>query len=215
MNKDFESEYREYQKMSVPDLWDRIEAGIDALEEDKAEPKKIIKFPVRKMATIAAACFAVIICIPALGILIQVFGGSKSEDSVTTNETAAVEYESACEEEYFAADSIFDSEPSEAPAATEMSGVTSSQGEASEESVMAEMNDGAMGSEEFVLTVTIQVMEVLEDERRYLATNVETQESITIIQDVEFEPMEEDAEYTISVIKADEEVYYFVDMMVE
>ncbi len=33
--RDFEDEYRKYAKSSAPDLWDRIEAGIDALTEDK------------------------------------------------------------------------------------------------------------------------------------------------------------------------------------
>ena len=33
--RNFEDEYRKYAKSSAPDLWDRIEAGIDALTEDK------------------------------------------------------------------------------------------------------------------------------------------------------------------------------------
>ena len=32
MSKNFEKEYMEYLNAQAPDLWDRIEAGVDALE---------------------------------------------------------------------------------------------------------------------------------------------------------------------------------------
>ncbi len=217
MSKDFESEYREYQKMSAPDLWDRIEAGIDICEEEKTESKKVVNFPIRKMATIAAACFTIIICIPALGILMQVFGGSKkSADSVIMNEMASAECETVCEEEYFATESMFDSQPSEAPADMEENSFVYNQ----EETIgvtteKAEVEDGTIVSEELILEVVIREVEAFGNERKYLATDMETQELITIIQDAEFEPMEEDTEYTISVTKTEENVYYFMDVMVE
>ncbi|MCR4807660.1 MAG: hypothetical protein K5857_08275 [Lachnospiraceae bacterium] len=37
MNKNFENEYKKYADSAVPDLWSRIESGIDALEEDKSD----------------------------------------------------------------------------------------------------------------------------------------------------------------------------------
>jgi len=216
MSKDFESEYREYQKMSAPDLWDRIEAEIDILEEEKTESKKIVKFPIRKMATIAAACFAVIICIPALGILMRVFGESKSADGVIMNEMASAECETTCEEEDYATESMFDSEPSEAPADMEENSFVYNQGAASEVTAeKAETESGTTVGEEMILEVVIRDVEVFDNERKYQATDMETQELIIIIQDAEFDLMQADAEYTISAVKAEENIYYFSGVMVE
>ena len=33
MNRNFEEEYKKYADIDTPDLWSRIEAGVDALEE--------------------------------------------------------------------------------------------------------------------------------------------------------------------------------------
>lgn len=37
MNKDFENEYKEYSKLNTPDLWSRIEKGIDAVDAKATE----------------------------------------------------------------------------------------------------------------------------------------------------------------------------------
>ena len=37
MSKNFETEYKKYADNTVPDLWSRIEAGVDAYEESIRE----------------------------------------------------------------------------------------------------------------------------------------------------------------------------------
>ena len=37
MSKNFETEYKKYADNTVPDLWSRIEAGVDAYEESIKE----------------------------------------------------------------------------------------------------------------------------------------------------------------------------------
>lgn len=39
MNRNFEEEYKKYADIDTPDLWSRIEAGVDALEENLKESK--------------------------------------------------------------------------------------------------------------------------------------------------------------------------------
>lgn len=86
MSKDFEEEYRRYQSQNAPDLWSRIEAGIDSQqEESKTSAKKVISFPIRRTAAIAAACIAVIICIPSLRIWMR---GSSQPSNMTMEEAA-------------------------------------------------------------------------------------------------------------------------------
>lgn len=109
----FENEYKNYAKESMPDLWDRIEAGIDALEEksdrdaDKivsinrekpiAEKKSAGKF-FKKYSGLIVAAAAVIIVAPA--ILYLKNGGMQNSESAAAPMQAfadAAPAEEACE----------------------------------------------------------------------------------------------------------------------
>lgn len=91
MKRDFEREFKELKISEVPDLWNRIEAGLS--------DKKIVS-PVsdaaaisvnrynfgkravwRKWGTLAAACVCVALIIPAISLVIGNLGGRKSNYS--------------------------------------------------------------------------------------------------------------------------------------
>ncbi|MDE5825111.1 MAG: hypothetical protein K2H91_10595 [Lachnospiraceae bacterium] len=99
MSKNLEREYRALVNSEVPDLWARIEAG---LEDKKAAPEKadsdlrITDFPVtdsqmenirdnkvnfKVWAGLAAACVCVALIIPAMARSVTMSGGSGSNNS--------------------------------------------------------------------------------------------------------------------------------------
>lgn len=89
MSKNFEKEYIEYLNAQAPDLWDRIEAGVDALDSveeavreaevetaekavpisakksKKAQKKRRVRYQhYRMVASVAACLFAIVIIVP-------------------------------------------------------------------------------------------------------------------------------------------------------
>ena len=89
MSKNFEKEYKEYLNAQAPDLWDRIEAGVDALElaagaaqndgagekenvvpisskkSKKEQKKRRVRYQhYRMIASVAACLFALVIIVP-------------------------------------------------------------------------------------------------------------------------------------------------------
>lgn len=79
MNKNLEKEYKELMEENVPDLWARIEAGLESepKSEAKAEPAGKKPIPWRKYSAwgmAAAACLCLIIIAPFL--LPQITGGN-------------------------------------------------------------------------------------------------------------------------------------------
>ena len=94
MKKDFETAYKELANTEVPDLWDRIEAGLSeksAPAETKAEKNKKtapvnkktkIAVFMRKYSALAAAIVCVVILIPTMIVM-------KKSDSKFMSESAA------------------------------------------------------------------------------------------------------------------------------
>jgi len=73
MSKNFEGEYKEYLNAQAPDLWDRIEAGVDAMgvvpiaeaKSKKEKKKRRIRYQNYRMIVSVAAClFALILVVP-------------------------------------------------------------------------------------------------------------------------------------------------------
>lgn len=98
MSKVFEEAYKELAKTDVPDLWDRIEAGLSEksapveifTEQEEKKPAKIVTF-MKRYATTAAALVCVAILIPAILLVGRLgIGGSKSE-SAACEEAAPME----------------------------------------------------------------------------------------------------------------------------
>lgn len=91
MSRDFEQEFRQLKLNEVPDLWDRIEAGLSerqtlpsasgdmtaAIKQYRSSGKPAW----RRWGTLAAACICVAIILPALSIVIGSLGGKKNSYS--------------------------------------------------------------------------------------------------------------------------------------
>ncbi|MGN0377256.1 MAG: hypothetical protein ACI4ED_06440 [Suilimivivens sp.] len=124
MNRDFETAYKELAENEVPDLWDRIEAGLSeksAPVNRKAESgkntvsdiakagsgEKIIlvrgrsrtELFIRKYATLAAAVVCLIILIPTAIVLRQASGKSLSESAATAEAFTTAEMAEKAEAE--------------------------------------------------------------------------------------------------------------------
>lgn len=90
MERDFEREFRELKQNEIPDLWNRIEAGLseknDFVKENTKKP-----FAWRKWGTLIAACVCVVIILPAFSLLIRdkSYSGSGSDTAANTTEAIA------------------------------------------------------------------------------------------------------------------------------
>lgn len=99
MERDFEQEFRELKQNEIPDLWNRIEAGLSekkntnmtsvsenvaALDNRARDTKKI--FTWRKWGTLIAAGVCVVIILPAFSLLIRnkSYSGSGMDNSAST-----------------------------------------------------------------------------------------------------------------------------------
>lgn len=90
MERDFEREFRELKQNEIPDLWNRIEAGLseknDFVKENTKKP-----YAWRKWGTLIAACVCVVIILPAFSLLIRdkSYSGSGSDTAANTTEAIA------------------------------------------------------------------------------------------------------------------------------
>ncbi|MDE7341508.1 MAG: hypothetical protein K2N80_13290 [Lachnospiraceae bacterium] len=116
MERDFEREFRELKQNEIPDLWNRIEAGLSEKKNmtqvsqnviaidhapgvgrgrfekndfEKGDTKK--SFAWRKWGTLIAACVCVVIILPAFSLLIRdkSYSGSGSDTAANTTEAIA------------------------------------------------------------------------------------------------------------------------------
>lgn len=105
MERDFKQEFIELKQNEIPDLWNRIEAGLSekkvtASASEKADFSfKNINW--RRWGTLAAACLCVVIIIPAISLIIRnndspSFSGSQSDGNMSNS--TAMDYTTAdCE----------------------------------------------------------------------------------------------------------------------
>lgn len=95
MNKDFEEAYKELARVEAPDLWDRIENG---LNEKSAPVKKKSSFVVflKRYSALAAAVLCAVILIPVMIVMKRSGSKSFSEKAMSAEDfnTAVTE---ACE----------------------------------------------------------------------------------------------------------------------
>ena len=84
--KQLEIEYKNAICLEVPDLWSRIEAGIDEYESSKVkEEKKVIKFDHKKVIAYAGRFSAAAVCLLlAMGAFKLVSGGDKAANMATS-----------------------------------------------------------------------------------------------------------------------------------
>ncbi|MCM1174408.1 MAG: hypothetical protein NC341_05080 [Blautia sp.] len=98
MERDFEQEFRALKQSEIPDLWNRIEAGLSEKKSAAPAPEQTEihdngksdvrrRFAWRKWGTLIAACLCVIIVFPAFALFI----GNKSGGKDTASGAAAEE----------------------------------------------------------------------------------------------------------------------------
>lgn len=75
MERDFKQEFIELKQNEIPDLWNRIEAGLSEKKVVASVPEKaessFMKINWRRWGTLAAACLCVVIIIPAISMIIR------------------------------------------------------------------------------------------------------------------------------------------------
>lgn len=141
MERDFEQEFRELKQSEIPDLWNRIEAGLSEKKAVTSAPQPVPqkKFAWRRWGTLAAACLCVVIILPAFSLLIRnkSFSGGDMSPSMESESAAydtAMEYASDNAAEEIAEDAAAAEEMSEDAAAAEnMSGAAEAEGMMSEQ----------------------------------------------------------------------------------
>lgn len=105
MSKDLEKEYRALVNCEAPDLWARIEAGLDDKGSSgiACETRKKNVFPIKVWATVAAACVCVGVIIPVMKTHL---GGMKGiqNDTAAPQEYAADNADGYAPEEHLMAD---------------------------------------------------------------------------------------------------------------
>lgn len=100
MSRDFEQEFKELKQSEIPDLWNRIEAGLS--ERPMTVPHVTKKIAWRRWGTLAAACLGVAIILPALTFFLR-NNGERSGTSAEDTTAAAEEWDA---EDAAAADDV-------------------------------------------------------------------------------------------------------------
>lgn len=121
MNKNFEDEYIKSAIDDTPDLWNRIEAGIDAKADSTTVPKtsKVIPF-YKKYQGLLIACLCLILVVPAAIITLQASHGQKAFSAESTAGAAeAVPMENTYMAEAAMEESAVEESPAEESAAEE------------------------------------------------------------------------------------------------
>lgn len=99
MERDFKQEFIELKQNEIPDLWNRIEAGLSEKKITASVPEKadssFKKINWRRWGTLAAACLCVVIIIPAISMIIKKndspsYSGGQSDGNMSNS--AAMDY---------------------------------------------------------------------------------------------------------------------------
>lgn len=106
MSKVFEEEYKKLAENEIPDLWDRIEAGLSeknpvfTTESDinKNSNNKTVLIFFKRYQTVAAALLCVMILVPAFLLMRQMGGSMNKSSSETAMDTAPAEMMEAAAE---------------------------------------------------------------------------------------------------------------------
>lgn len=105
MSKDLEKEYRALVNCETPDLWARIEAGLDDKDSSgiACETRKKNVFSIKVWATVAAACVCVGVIIPVMKTHLGGMEGIQN-DTAAPPEYAADKADGYAPEEHLMAD---------------------------------------------------------------------------------------------------------------
>jgi hypothetical protein len=137
--KQLETEYKNQISLETPDLWSRIEAGIDKYESEQKEnaqsspisersKENVVNFKTRKIMYTIGRITAAAICILAIGATVNFFRGGRSDSTkyeaakVMDTEPAAAATDNAAYE--YESDAAFDAVEADAPEVAENSYVS-------------------------------------------------------------------------------------------
>ena len=87
MSKDLEKEYRALMDSEAPNLWARIEAGL----EEKEKPAGRKWHRIKLWAGLAAACACAAVCIPVMKSCLPLSGGAAYTAEPARNDTVSME----------------------------------------------------------------------------------------------------------------------------
>ena len=87
MSKDLEKEYRALMDSEAPNLWARIEAGL----EEKEKPAGRKRHRIKLWAGLAAACACAAVCIPVMKSCLPLSGGATYTAEPARNDTVSIE----------------------------------------------------------------------------------------------------------------------------
>ena len=87
MSKDLEKEYRALMDSEAPNLWARIEAGL----EEKEKPAGRKWHRIKLWAGLAAACACAAVCIPVMKSCLPLSGGATYTAEPARNDTVSME----------------------------------------------------------------------------------------------------------------------------
>ena len=113
MERDFEREFKELKQSEIPDLWNRIEAGLsekknvillsqNTVVTDNRNPVRKKRSSFRKWGTLIAACLCIFLIMPAFSLLIrnkEYSGGMGMESAADTAAPEAASCDTALSEE--------------------------------------------------------------------------------------------------------------------
>lgn len=167
MSKDLEREYRVFVNSEVPDLWARIEAG---LEDKRMSPEKaetdlhITDFPatdsrkenvcgkkanLKVWAGLAAACACVVLIVPAMAGMMMGGDGVSYSNSQSDAPQAAETYEKA---ENTGLEEAFEEAAADNDAAADEIGMSGG-------ADAANVDSGALEEEPYIFRVTVEILD--------------------------------------------------------
>lgn len=228
MSKNFEEEYKEYLNAQAPDLWSRIEAGVDALDGEAAEVAKVFSIAegkskkgkkkrrinyqhYRAIASVAACLFVLILLVPVyfLARTSKIASDNAAQAPVELTDATIQNIEVASET---AEETVEESAPMEAPAEevaevevdlTEIEESVSEMAQADKATDEAQFLDSTGGSVEEGMQVTTEESAPADEEDLFSQVEEESvapQEDMQVSILGEGKPQEDGVMYTAVVV---------------
>lgn len=237
MSKNFAEEYKALANEELPDLWNRIEAGLTpkttALAEEELEEKpekgKVIRFLFR-YRTVVAAAICVVVILPAVILLGRGNDSNSSWESASDTATEAQEEapadHAASEEIYLAeTDEVTEEAAAEEPEAEAGGAVQDNGSDGAEAARIEDLNtEGAaekemnrQGNHSSSEAMSDEAADIAGEEKAFLETQKTDQDSHSSVNRKEkiFERViVEAAEQTGETVEADNDIFYAVFMKV-
>lgn len=198
MSKDFEQAYKELAQNEVPDLWNRIEAGLSEKSTSRKteEQRKMKKLYFRQYAGIAAAVVCAVLIAPA--VLLLSSQRTKSEGITCAPEMAAESIAEEAEAEAAAEEAVYETtEEAEAESMYDMAETPAEESDYGTESASGSIADESRGQEDATGEMENKTeqkendkMEELEADRQQVSKKLQAEDG-AILEHVRVQVLEE------------------------